>query len=84
MPIISAVGLFCCDKFEETPNKKVSNLSKLSKSYFKSQNTEQKNCLSDDVLKCYGPFGQLHECPIPKEIREELGGVNCVKAGWSK
>ena len=34
MPIISAVGLFCCDKFEETANKKVSNLSKLSKPYF--------------------------------------------------
>ena len=25
MPIISAFGLFCCDTFEETPNKKVSN-----------------------------------------------------------
>ena len=25
MPIISAVGLFCCDKFEETPNEKVVN-----------------------------------------------------------
>ena len=34
MPIISAVGLFCCDKFEETPIKKVCNMSKLSKSYF--------------------------------------------------
>ena len=34
MPIISAVGLFCCDKFEETPNKKVSDLSKLTKPYF--------------------------------------------------
>ena len=34
MPIISAVGLFCCDKFEETPNEKVSNMSKLTKSYF--------------------------------------------------
>ena len=34
MPIISAVGLFCCDKFEETPNEKVSNLSKLTKPYF--------------------------------------------------
>ena len=32
---ISAVGLFCCDKFEENPNKKVSDLSKLSKPYFK-------------------------------------------------
>ena len=35
MPIISAVGLFCYDKFEETPNKKVVNMSKLTKSYFK-------------------------------------------------
>ena len=34
MPIISAVGLFCCDKFEETPNEKVSNMSKLTKPYF--------------------------------------------------
>ena len=34
MPIISAVGFFCCDKFEETPNEKVSNMSKLTKSYF--------------------------------------------------
>ena len=31
MPIISAVGLFCYDKFEETPNEKVSNMSKLTK-----------------------------------------------------
>ena len=37
MPIISTVGLFCCDKFEETQNKKVVNMSKLTKSYFKFQ-----------------------------------------------
>ena len=24
-PIIFALGLFCCEKFEETPNEKVSN-----------------------------------------------------------
>ena len=36
MLIISAVGLFCCDKFEETPNEKVVNMSKLTKSYLKS------------------------------------------------
>ena len=35
MPIISAVGVFCCDKFKETPNEKVVNMSKLTKSYFK-------------------------------------------------
>ena len=34
MPIISAVRLFCCDKFEETPNEKVVNMSKLTKPYF--------------------------------------------------
>ena len=31
---ISAVGLFCCDKFEETPKQKVIDLSKLEKFYF--------------------------------------------------
>ena len=36
MPIISAVGLFCCDKFEETPNEKVVNMAKLTKFYFRS------------------------------------------------
>ena len=34
MPIISVVGLFCYDKFEETPNEKVVNMSKLTKPYF--------------------------------------------------
>ena len=37
MPIISAVGLSCCDKFKETPNEKVCNMSKLTKSYFKDR-----------------------------------------------
>ena len=36
MPIISAVGLFCCDKFEDTPNEKVVNMSKITKPYFKN------------------------------------------------
>ena len=35
MPIISSVGLFCCDKFGYSPNKKESDLSKLTKPYFK-------------------------------------------------
>ena len=34
---ISAVGLFCCDKFEETPKQKVIDLSKLNKFYFKTE-----------------------------------------------
>ena len=31
---ISAVGLFCYDKFEETPKQKINNMSKLNKFYF--------------------------------------------------
>ena len=31
MPIISSVRLFCYNKFEETPNEKVVNMSKLTK-----------------------------------------------------
>ena len=34
MPIIGAVGLFCYDKFEETPSEKVVNMSMLTKPYF--------------------------------------------------
>ena len=34
MPIISAVGIFCYNKFEETPNEKVVKMSKLTKPYF--------------------------------------------------
>ena len=37
MPKISAVGLFCCDKFEETPKQKVIDLSKFKKFYFSSE-----------------------------------------------
>ena len=36
MPLICAVGLFCYDKLEETPNEKVVNMSKLTKPYFKA------------------------------------------------
>ena len=35
MPTISAVGLFCCAKFEETSNEKVVNMSKLTKPHFR-------------------------------------------------
>ena len=35
MLIISAIGLYCYDKFEETPNEKAVNMSKLTKPYFR-------------------------------------------------
>ena len=34
MPTIFATGLFCYNKFEETQNEKVVNMSKLTKPYF--------------------------------------------------
>ena len=43
MPINSAVGLFCCDKFEETLNEKVVNMSKLTKFYFREGQGWKKN-----------------------------------------
>ena len=39
LPKISTVGLFCCDKFEKTPNEKVVRMSKLTKPYFKAFRT---------------------------------------------
>ena len=36
MPKISSVGLFCCDKFEETSKQKVIDLSKLKEIYFRT------------------------------------------------
>ena len=43
---ISAVGLFCCDKFEETPKQKVINMSKLNKFHFNT-----KDFKLDEILK---------------------------------
>ena len=37
MAIVSAVGLFCCDRFEETPNELVVKMSKLTKPSFNLQ-----------------------------------------------
>ena len=50
MPKISAVGLFCCDKFEETPIKKVCNISKLSKSYFRASRALKKEWINGIYL----------------------------------
>ena len=56
VPIISAVGLFCHDKCEETPNEKVLNMSKLTKPYFSFTkiedplNYKSKICFSKTVV----------------------------------
>ena len=48
-----AVGLFCCDKFEETSNKKVSDLSKLSKSNFNFRSINNDQNLKAVIIKYY-------------------------------
>ena len=50
MPIISAVGLFCYYKFEETPNEKVVNMSKLTKSYFRQFASLNSKCTKITIL----------------------------------
>ena len=50
MPKISAIGLFCCDKFEETPKQKVIDLSKFLKIYFNQGKAAHKsNCATRQV-----------------------------------
>ena len=43
---ISAVGLFCCNKFEETPKQKVIDLSKLIFFYFNGEENVNFVCLT--------------------------------------
>ena len=50
MPIISAIGLFCYDKFVETPNEKVVNMSKLAKPYFSQNRNLGKNTYKNHTL----------------------------------
>ena len=56
---ISAVGLFCCDKFEETPKQKVIDLSKFLKNYFKNLNNSR-------ISK--GNFLYIHKIYIDTEL----------------
>ena len=64
-PIISAVGLFCCDKYEETPNEKVVNMSQLTKSYFRRKGSNK----------------NLPRGPFIKDVIVQGGISNCVQAG---
>ena len=67
MPIISAVELFCYNKFEETSNEKVVNMSKLTKLYFncsyflKSYNTIYPIYSSTQKFSLKQPSYQLWE-----------------------
>ena len=46
---MSAVGLFCCDKFEETPKQKV-----IDRQSFKKITLDlEKRCSDKNALKCF-------------------------------
>ena len=60
LPIISAVRLFCCNKFEETPNEKVVNMSKSTKPYF-----------STIFLKLGKNFHGIKAFPYKKEQKKQ-------------
>ena len=67
MPIISAVGLFCCNKFEETPNKKVSDQSKLTETYF--------NLTANSFLKSGVNSRLFHPFRIQGQSAEQKIGI---------
>ena len=62
--------LFLCDKFEETPNEKVVNMTKLTKSYFRKRLNWAFVILSTDLLmslficKCYHFSTSNTKCTI--------------------
>ena len=62
MPKSSAVGLFCFDKFEEPPNKKVSEVSKLSKPYFKTGSYYRRRFIISYVGNDHYKLGLLVSC----------------------
>ena len=77
MPIISTVGLFCCDKFEETPNEKVSNMSKLTKSYFRGSIFGLSLYFLKISLETYWPHFQetkyqANRAPPPDLVQKDL------------
>ena len=65
MPIIPAVGLFCCDKFEESPNEKVVNMSKLTKSYFRGL-----KCIKTEAN--YAPYHSLSQILMQNKFFAKL------------
>ena len=81
MPIISAVGLFCYDEFEETPNEKVVNMSKLTKSYF-SVRSLLLQCTPGNILTTNNNCFARLSLAIPTET--ETVRVNCLTNGFIK
>ena len=55
---ISAVGLFCCDKFEETPKQKVIDLSKFKNFYFRHVYNDGHKRVTKEI------FGVIFQCNL--------------------
>ena len=77
MPIISAVRLFCYHKFEEPPNEKVFNMSKLTKSYFKEIKLIG---VYPPIEKMDGPFHLLVNCEKFSLSTNMISNINNLQA----
>ena len=73
MPIISAVGIFCYDKFEETPNEKEVKMSKLTNSYFKKNKSKPP---TNDIMELAELSGE--EDIEDKDDMEEDEEINVI------
>ena len=77
---ISTVGLFCCDKFEETPKQKVINMSKLNKLHFSKQMQPAPNfqfCIRTGLLN-FSSFLEIesHSNDICRETKNHKETLN--------
>ena len=82
MHIISAVGLFCCDEFEETPNEKVSDLSKLTKPYFNTLYLSYNLPLNKQVAKGDDDVGLMRAKTKKKPI--VISFISFILGIWKK
>ena len=80
---ISAVGLFCCDKFEETPKQKVIDLSKFKKIYFSKKdnwkNFRIENTIHKTMLRLTQSKGFLLSQRINKPFSNECFETTATK-----
>ena len=88
LPKISAVGLFSCDKFEETPKQKVIDLSKFKKNYFMTSEISDKSDLAvKNTLNAYS-LGKIslnnYVAPKITQTRLIFFSRNTLIEGFSK
>ena len=59
----SAIGLFCCHEFEETPKQKVINMSKLNKLHFSNFVNEWLRRWEGEFINSQNLVNVIYDCP---------------------